>query len=218
MKIKFRISIVLLSIIFISGCLITPHYYSGKTLKPGKKSLTFAANSIIIGSNHDGINIEDDNITISPQVGLTYGLPYRFEMGVQYFPPQLLEARLRWQINPENFKYFDASLDGTFGKASYLEYFKYGVTISKDIMFFAPYVYYSKNNVQSVKNESDDSFQGFVNDLFAEIFNISSDVGFGIAINLPHGATLYPEINYQIYDNNFEEGIFSIGAALRHDF
>ena len=219
MKRIIRTSFVLLSLILFSGCLITPHYYSGKTLAPGKKSFTFAANSIVMGSNVDGININNESTTVSPQVGMSYGLPYRFEIGAQLFLPALLEGRLRWQINPDSFTYFDVSLDGTYGKASsYLDYLKYGCTVSKDIGIIAPYAYYCKNNVQHADKKDDGSLNGLIEDIIARIFDISSDVGFGFELELPHNTKLCPELNYQIYDNHFEEGIFSIGAALKHNF
>ena len=214
-----RACFVLVSVIFFSGCLITPHYYSAKTLAPGKKSFTFAANSIVIDSYVNGINVKKESVTISPQLGLNYGLQYRFEIGAQLFLPALLEGRLRWQINPDSFTYFDASLDGTYGfYLSHLDYFKYGGTISKDIGIFTLYAYYCKNSVMNVDNEDDDSLNGLINAIITHYFDISSDVGFGFEIDLPHNTKLCPELNYQIYNNHFEEGLFSIGAALKHHF
>jgi len=215
MKRILQLVVVVLVTVLFSGCLMTPHYHTGETLAPKKISLITAVNNLVMGSRYDEIEINNE-INFGFHLGLRYGLPYRLEAGLHVMLPRLIEGRLRWQINPRSFEYFDVSIDGTYGgMLSNIEYIKYGFTISKEIGPVTPYAYYCQNDMQLARTS--DGLEGLIDNFVQHAFDISSDTGFGFEVKLPHGATLCPELNYQIYNEHFEEGIFSIGIALKHD-
>lgn len=119
---------------------------------------------------------------------------------------------LRWQVNPKSFTAFDFSLNGHYGYAfHFTEYtfYKYGVTLSKDVNGIEPYVsgYLYKFGVY----EEDD----IVND-FKESYDHNHGLAFGIAFPFKK-AKIYPEINYQFFRNHIGKGNIVFGIGLRSE-
>jgi len=140
---------LLLIFLIISSC-ITTNYYTARTLEKGKTVLTGGVDNLIWIEEDEGI--VDKNLSFSLSLGVATGLPWRFETGIRGYFPYIYEANLRHQLNPREFEWFDISANGHIGVSFSEEfeevsdpYFKYGLTISKEILNIQPYVSYYLN-------------------------------------------------------------------------
>ncbi|MCJ7813597.1 hypothetical protein MUP95_09820 [bacterium] len=199
-----NIIIILLTIFLLSGC-ITTNYYSGRTLENGKTVLTPGVDNLIWIVEDQGI--VNRHLYFNPSIGISRGLPSRFEIGIRTYFPFILEADLRHQINPRSFKWFDISANlhmGVYFANSFKwvssPYYKYGLTISKEILCIQPYFGYYLNKNYLVKSETNNPFDYEI-------------ICFGLAIPYKND-TIYPECNY--YKNTTGgKGFFAIGIGVR---
>jgi hypothetical protein len=187
-----------------SGC-ITTNYYTARTLEKGKTVMTPGIDNLIWIETDEGLIPKD--VYFTPSLGFAAGLPWRLETGMRFYLPYILEANLRHQLNPSTFKLFDISVNVHVGaclgnEMKYIShpYYKYGLTISKEIYTLQPYFSYYLNKNYFVENKSDGLYD----------FSI---ICFGMAIPL-QDILIFPEWNY--YTNiEADKGFLSFGMGAR---
>ncbi len=196
----------------LNGCVASSNFYSGRTLEEGKVAIAVGADDIILKSSDPAVTVEKGK-GFAPSFGAAVGLPWRFELGARYFPTNFLELSLRDQINPRDFDIINASVNLHYGLLfGYYSYFKYGVTISKNIAEFEPYVHYAAYRfLGSTTSIFDDSFLSGVEE---EFINNNRVIGFGIGLPI-RSAKFFPEANYQYFGNDLSHGIWHFGIGLR---
>ncbi|HUI28940.1 MAG TPA: hypothetical protein VLX91_01895 [Candidatus Acidoferrales bacterium] len=194
------------------GCITSSSFYTGRTLEPGKFSLGFGADDIIIKSTDNSVTYSQ-SLAFVPSFLLSLGLPLRFEADGRFVIPRLLEVSLRDQINPGTFEMFDFAPDMTFGDLfGGYTYLRYGGTLSKNISGFEPYVHYSIYHF--LKTTSSDFSNSFFSASLTEITNNNRVVGAGVGVPL-WGLKFYPKFDYQYFGNNLIWGIYSFGIGIR---
>lgn len=198
----------------LCGCVASSNFYTGRTLEEKKFSLGFGADDIVTKSTDNSIVVSKDKPLI-PSISVAYGLPLRLEASLRYYPTSFFEGTLREQVNPRSFDIFDCSLN--FSYASLIggySYLKYGISVSKNIQEFEPYVHYSSYYYMgAAKGDFSDNFLSSVTDDF---INHNHSIGFGIALPLRH-AKIYPEANYQYFENTLRGGLWHFGIGFRAD-
>jgi hypothetical protein len=213
MKAYLQMTITGILILFLcSGCVVTSNYYTGRTLSEGKFAFAMGADDIILKSTEKSNEITKKN-PFTPSIILSYGLPLRLETSLRYIPTKFFEGGLRFQVNPYSFDVVDGSLNLHYGYfiTSY-SYLKYGVTLSKNISDFEPYVHYSAYHFINTQNV--DLSSGFLSGATEEFINGNRSVGIGLGIPLKK-AMIFPEINYQYYGSSTKSGLIHFGIALR---
>lgn len=156
---------------------------------------SFGFDNIIIQSMEEGKLLKKE-MPLTPSVGLAYGLPYRFEIGIRTYMFITLEGLLRYEITPKTFKYFDLSANLHYGVTPSFTYLKYGLTLSKEIYKFEPFVNYFY--YQDVK----------------EYFNGNNVIGFGLAIPIPHAKVIL-EMNYPHPTDDSSTGFIIYNIGIR---
>jgi hypothetical protein len=164
--------------VYYSGCVVTPNYYTGKTLRDGEKIISGGIDNIYI-ADRESLEKNETQTPFTVSFGFARGFPHRFEAGIRYLPPTLFDTNLRWEVTPDRFTAGDLSLNGhllTF--LPYLVYGKYGLSLSKDIRGFEPLVnYYQYIHVQGLERSFRNERTG------APLYRT---VGIGLAIPIPH--------------------------------
>lgn len=208
--IKFKLffyTIIVFTVFNFIGCIATTSYFTGKTLEKGKIALSPGLDNLVIKSTDKNIEIEKPVFT--PSFGAAIGLPARFECGIRWFYVQTFEGILRWEATPNSFNnILDLSLNFIYGY--YIEeysYLKYGLTVSKDIYGFEPFIHYYQYHFLESKDR-------IYKELFSEVIDINRNIGFGIAVPFSH-AKLYPEMNYQFFNNDFSNGLYYFNLGIR---
>ena len=138
-----------------------------------------------------------------PSFGMAFGLPYRFETGIRWYPFYTLEGSLRWQINPRLFKLFDSSINFHYGntKLKYFPYSKIGITIGKYLKGFQPFLSFYKYYYDEYYYGKDDKFA-------------STDViTFGVGIPYKNDIII-PEINYHL-SSDIAKGTMFLSIGIR---
>jgi hypothetical protein len=204
--IKYFAAFIIL-ILLVSKC-ATSNYYTAQTLKKGEKALSPGFDNLFLYDMKD----KDNTFGFSPSFGYIHGLPHRFETGLRYYFPFVLEGMVRNQLNPPSFKTFDISINLHVGIRYYFdddgvnifdEYIKPGLTISKEICEYQPFIsYYRMYPEYSIGDE--ETTKTYMNSVFA----------FGLAIPYKNDFII-PEINYQCRISNLSEGAFFIGIGIR---
>ncbi len=203
----FRLCFLSCAVVFIllNGC-VTTNYYTGRTLDDGEVVLTPGVDNLVIVENEDGIVQKDLSFSIS--FGIARGFPWRFEAGIRTYFPYVYEANLRHQINPRSFTWFDISANFHGGVILDIEepmettnpYFKYGLTISREIFGTQPYFsYYLVKN--ALLGELSDNFD----------FEKTYCAGWALPYS---GDLIFPEINYFAGDG-VRKGFFTFGIGVR---
>ncbi len=198
------ILLILYLLLLESGC-ITTNYYTARTLEQGKTVMTPGVDNLILIKEEDGT--VKKGFSFTPSLGVATGLPWRFETGIRLYFPYVLEANLRHQFNPRTFKWFDISVNLHMGfcfNERFVEvsapYYKYGLTLSKEIFSVQPYVSYYLNKNFMIENRS------------ADISDYSI-ICFGLAVSFK-GDLIFPEWNY--YKNkDSTSGYYSFGIGIR---
>ena len=210
-KLKLYLSIVLLGLM-ICGCATSSNFYSAKTLDENKFAITFGADDILIKSSDKSLTVSKD-APLVPSLGAAYGLPFRLETGLRWYPPRLLEISLREQVNPPSFNLFDGSINLSYGYFfSHYSYLKYGISISKDIHEFEPYVHYSFYHfISATEGDFSDSF---ISGAIEEFINANRTIGLGIGLPVKK-LKFYPEVDYQYFNNNLSNGLWHFGIGVR---
>jgi len=198
--------VLFLPIIGFWNCAPTTNYYTGRTLEKGKMMYSFGMDNILIQNPGDGFSFNKNIVT--PSLGFARGFPYRFEAGLRWYFQKTFEGSLRWQINPRDFPYFDISTNFHYG-SYYLaaEYFKYGLTFSKQFYRFEPFVshyWYANGEMNPDPGVSD-------------IWKNNRVMSTGIAIKIKEGY-IVPEINYQFTSNSFNYAYIFYSLGIRHNF
>ena len=203
---SFSRSIVLIIhfVLISSGC-ITTNYYTGRTLEKGRTVLTPGVDNLLLIERESGV--VEKNLAFSISMGFATGLPLRFETGLRCYFPFIWEANLRHQITPRSFDWFDLSANFHAGivfstrfEGVSPPYYKYGFTLSKEILSLQPFISYYLNN--KFKFERVDERTDF------------RIISFGIAI--PNDVDLIiPECSY--YRSPSRKDFYSIGIGLRAD-
>ncbi len=190
--------------LILSNC-ITTNYYTARTLEQGKTVMTPGVDNLIWIEEDEGIVKKD--VAFTPSLGIATGLPWRFETGIRFYFPYVLEANLRQQLNPRTFKWFDLSANFHMGVCFVDDfedisepYYKYGFTISKEILTLQPYLGYYLNNSFLMNGDSDDLSDYTV-------------ICFGLAIPFK-GNLIFPEWNYYRNEDG-DGGFFSFGLGIR---
>ena len=205
------LSIFLLFLLMISllGCIATTNYYTGRTLDKGKMMISFGLDNIITQNTDEGLTFNKD-MPVSPSLGLACGLPYRFEAGLRWYFQKTFEGSFRWQINPEKFRYFDVSTNLHYGSFHLeAEYFKYGLTVSKQLSRFEPFLshyWYASGEKNTIADED-----------FSDILKTNRVISTGIAIGIKEGYII-PEINYQYISGNFSDALVFYSLGFKFDF
>jgi hypothetical protein len=196
----------------LNGCVASSNFYTARTLQESKFSLGFGVDDIVTKSTDNSITVSK-NVIVVPSISMAYGLPWRLEAGLRYYPTRFFEGMMRWQVNPRSFDILDCSLN--FSYASLIDgysYLKYGISISKNIQEFEPYVHYSSYRYMGATKEAfSDNFTSSVTDDF---INNNHSIGFGIALPIRH-AKLYPEANYQYFGKSLNGGLWHFGIGIR---
>ena len=190
--------------IFCFGC-ITTNYYTGQTLEEGETVVTPGLDNLVWITEDEGV--VEKNLAFSISFGVATGLPWRLEAGIRGYFPYTYEANIRHQINPRSFDWFDLSANFHVGVTFTEEfedisppYYKYGITLSKEIDGFQPFVSYYWNKSYLVRKDSDD-------------FSDYSIICFGLAIPF-RDDLIIPECNY--YTSKYgDKGFFTFGIGLR---
>jgi len=182
-------------------CIATTNCYTARTLKNGDRVMTPGFDFLACMDYDGNIQINKSTILI-PSLGIAFGLPYHFEAGIRGYFPYTLESSLRWQVNPISFNLFDISCNLHFGtiQIDKCPYTKLGMTISKELFKFQPFVSYYQYNYKRFFFDEDDMY-------------LSKDVvSFGIGIPFKNDLIL-PEINYMLKNDIIkkETAYFSIG-------
>ena len=192
---------LLFCLIVLSGC-ITTNYYTGRTLEQGKTIVTPGVDNLVLVT--EDVGVVEKKLSFSLSVGVATGLPWRFETGIRTYFPYIWEANLRHQLNPRSFDWFDISANfhtGVIFTEKFDDvappYYKYGLTISKEILTLQPFVGYYWNNKFAFDRDSERS----------------DFVILGIAIPF-RDDLIIPECNYYRSPSG-EFGIYSIGIGLR---
>jgi hypothetical protein len=202
---RFSKSLSCLIIYFFtfSGC-ITTNYYTGRTLEEGETIVTPGVDNLLLITSEEGVVEKDFSFSLS--LGAATGLPWRFETGIRAYFPYIWEANIRHQLNPRSFDWFDLSANFHMGvmfsrKFDEVEppYYKYGLTISKEIFSLQPFVGYYWNNHFEFEGESE--------------FNNFQIVCFGLAIPFKDDLII-PECNYYRSPEG-EFSVYSIGIGIR---
>jgi hypothetical protein len=202
---------ILLVVSTLYGCVATSHYYTARTVEENTFAFGIGADDIAIESADQTIEVSKKAVLI-PSIAIAYGLPYRLETGLRWYPPRFLEGSLRYQINPPTFHIVDGSINLTFahlfGGYSYL---RYGISISKNIHEFEPFVHYSFYNFLGAdKGDFSDSFiSGAIDDFISN----NRSIGFGVALPI-RKAKLFPEVDYQYFDNDIDKGLWRFGVGI----
>ena len=202
--IKFHVTLICVFFVLITGC-VTTNYYTAQTLDDGETVLTPGVDNLIWIENNG--KVVEKHLAFGVSLGVATGLPWRFETGIRGYFPYIYEANIRHQLNPKSFELFDISANFHGGiiftdkfKDITNPYIKYGLTISKDILSFQPYLSYYLSKYFIVENSSNE------NDDY-------SIICFGVAIPFKTDL-IFPECNYYVLDNDWE-GFFSIGIGVR---
>jgi hypothetical protein len=196
----------------LGGCVASSNYFTGRTLEEGKLSIGAGADDVVIKSSDSSVSVSKDG-AFAPWFGAAYGLPLRLELGVRYFPVNFVEVSLRHQVNPLTFDVVDFSLNLHYAVqfAGY-SYLKYGVTLSKNISEFEPYVHYAAyhfmGSTASVFND------GFLSGASGKFIDNNRSIGFGIALPLRQ-AKIFPEVNYQYFGGDMKHGVWHVGIGIR---
>jgi hypothetical protein len=196
----------------LCGCVASSDYYTGRTLEEGKFSIGAGADDVAVKSSDSEVSVSK-NKPFAPWFGVAYGLPLRLEVGARYFPVNFLELSLRDQVNPRTFDFVDFSLNLHYAVQFVgYSYLKYGVTLSKNISEFEPYVHYSAYHFMgSTSLVFDDSFLSGVAGHF-----IDDNRSMGIGIALPvQGTKIFPEVNYQYFGGDIKYGLWHFGIGIR---
>jgi len=196
------------AIIFL-GCLATTNYYTGRTLKKGKMMIFFGTDNIFYQITGDRLQFSK-NMPFSPSMGLATGLPYRFETGLRWYYQKTFEGSLRWQINPESFRYFDFSANVHYG-SFHLEvnYFKYGFTMSKKLPLVEPFVgyyWYANGDINRLSDED-----------YMDAITTNRVLCLGMVVGIKNGYII-PEINYQYIADDFSEALVFYSIGFKFDF
>lgn len=196
----------------VYGCATSSNFYSAKTLDENKFALTFGADDILIKSSDKSLTVSKDEPLV-PSLGAVYGLPFRLESSLRWYPPRLLEISLRKQVNPRSFNLFDGSINFSYGYFfNHYSYLKYGVSISKDIHEFEPYVHYSFYHfISATEGDFSDSF---ISGAIEEFINANRTIGLGIGLPVKK-LKFYPEVDYQYFNNNLSNGLWHFGIGVR---
>ena len=204
--------LIVAGVLALNGCVATSNFYSGRTLEENKFSIGFGADDIVLKSSDKSVTVSKDG-PLAPSIIAAYGLPLRLEIGMRYYPVNFVEASLRHQVNPRSFNVIDLSLNLHYAlRLGGYSYIKYGVTLSKNIDEFEPYIHYSAYRfVGATTSIFDDSFISGAAETFV---NNNRSVGFGIALPVRR-AKLYPELNYQYFGGDFSHGLWHFGIGVR---
>ncbi len=198
-----------LLMISLLGCLATTNYYTGRTLEKGKMMISFGMDNIIIQSTDDGLTFNKD-MPVSPSIGLALGLPYRLEAGVRWYYLKTFEGSFRWQINSRKFRYFDVSTNLHYGSFHLeAEYFKYGLTVSKQLGRFEPFIshyWYASGEMNTISDAD-----------VSDIWKTNRVVSTGLAIGIKEGYII-PEINYQYMSGHFSDALVFYSLGFKFDF
>lgn len=212
-KIPFPQSLIILFLFSLMinflGCIATTNYYTGRTLKKGRMMISFGLDNIIIQSTDDGLSFNMD-MPVSPSLGLVLGLPYRFEGGLRWYYLKTFEGSFRWQVNPRKFRYFDVSTNLHYGSFHLeAEHFKYGLTASKQLGCFEPFVshYWYASGETNPISDSDVS----------DIWRTNRVICAGLAIGVKEGYII-PEINYQYISGSFSDALIFYSVGFKFDF
>ena len=198
------VAFISVSVVFLSSC-VTTNYYTAQTLEDGETVITPGVDNLILIQKNG--EVVEKQLGFGVSLGVATGLPWRFETGIRGYFPYIYEANIRHQLNPKSFDLFDISanfhsgiLIGNKFKDITNPYMKYGLTISKEISSFQPYLsYYLVRDfrIQDIIFENDSY----------------SIICFGVAIPFKTDL-IFPECNYYIFDSAWE-GFFSIGVGVR---
>jgi hypothetical protein len=187
-----------------TGC-VTTNYYTARTLTEGETVLTPGVDNLVWIEN-DG-KVVEKHFSFSVSLGVATGLPWRFETGLRGYFPYIYEANIRHQINPSSFKIFDISANFHTGivftekfKDISHPYIKYGLTVSKEIASFQPYLSYFLSTNYIIENSTNEAAD-------------YSIICFGIAIPFKTDF-IFPECNYYRLHQG-AAGYFSLGIGLR---
>lgn len=192
----FYLSFMCISIVLFFGCFATTNYYTGRTLPKKKASGSFGFDGIIVQSTEDG-EVEKTELPLSPSIGYSYGLPYRFEIGIRTYMFMIWEAMLRHEITPHRFKHFDASVNLHLGLMPEFTYVKYGLTLSKDVGKIEPFLSYFQYG------SSDNPIQG------------NRVWGGGLAIDIPHAQLIFEVIYPDYPDDDNRYIIYNVGIRTQ---
>jgi hypothetical protein len=209
-----RLGIVILAafILTLCGCVASSNFYSGRTLEEGTYSVGFSADDIALKSSDKSIEVNKGR-PFAPSFNGAVGLPWRLEFGMRYYPVNFVELVLREQINPRSFEILDASANCHFGMLlGGYSYLKYGVTVSKEIHGFEPYVHIAAYRFAGSTGSIFDN--SFVSGVASVFINENREVGLGLALPLKQGK-LYPEVNYQYFGGDLSHGLWHFGIGIR---
>lgn len=196
-------------IISLMGCFATTNYYTGRTLNNNKMVLTAGLDNMLI--NFEGDILQKDEFIIFPSIGLSRGFPKRFEAGFKWYFLKTFEGTLRWEMTPESFETFDLSTNLHYGTWNlYTNYFKYGLTLSRQFNKIEPYISYYQYADGNIKNQSYDNF----NDLYYQNRVIST----GFSHYVKGWGYIVPEVNFQFFGNEYNKPIIYWGIGFRFDF
>ncbi len=188
----------------LSGC-VTTNYYTAQTLEEGETVLTPGVDNLVWIEKSG--EVVEKHLSFSVSLGVATGLPWQFETGIRGYFPYIYEANIRHQINPKSFDLFDISAN-LHGGIVFTEkfrdishpYIKYGLTVSKDILSFQPYLSYYLSRNYIIENSSNDTAD-------------YSIICFGVAIPFKTDL-IFPECNYYMLNQGWE-GFFSLGIGVR---
>ena len=209
---KSQILVSLMFSVIFSGCVVTSNYYTGQTMEEKKLAFAIAADDIIIKSEDKSVEVKKSKL-FTPSIIVSYGLPFRFETSLRYIPTKFFDGALRYQVNPRSFDILDCSLNMHYGiLLNSYSYLKYGITVSKNINGFEPYVNYFA--YKFIGANGIDVSDGYMSGVTEKFINDNQSIGFGIGIPL-RKAKIYPEISYQYYANGFGNGLIHFGIGFR---
>lgn len=171
-----------------------------------------SADEIIVRSVDKNIEIKKSK-PLLPAIMMSYGLPLRLETSLRFMPKRFFDGILRFQVNPPSFDLIDCSINTHYGYIidSY-SYLKYGITISKNIHEYEPYLNYSL--YKFVNTQGHDLTGGILTGATQNFIDDNRSLGFGIGIPL-RKAKLFPELNYQHYGKEYGNGIIHFGVGFR---
>ncbi|MBN2011477.1 hypothetical protein JW960_19245 [candidate division KSB1 bacterium] len=210
LKQRSLIIFLLFVLLLLSGCAATSNYYTAKTLKPKQKVITPSWNNMV----NFNPNSHDNHWTLGliPGCGIFTGLPWRFETGVNYIFPSILDFIGRWQINPESFTLFDACTNFHFGTLivpvsdGAITWTKYGIILSKQFNRYQPFFSISKFTVGFFSQET--------LELKNSELNSPTILSFGYAYLDRHNGQITPEIGY-VFDYHENLNFWTFGVGIR---